>query len=175
MTTYWSGWDRSVSASVPCSRVLLNKWRIWVYCWATFSCWRFSQWIAPLSRWLLHLTHALINFSQSREPLDVKSSDLTVVTRLISDHFWRSETDPKVSFQVECGTLAQSHFPDIYREFESLQAQVRQAAHDYIISPQAGSVPLEVRNIEVRGCKQTPLWPGFKCPFTGLDLPVCSR
>lgn len=51
---------------------------------------------------------------------------------------------------MEGGSLAQSQFPDIYREFESLQAQVRRAAHDYIISPQAGSVPLEVRNIEVR-------------------------
>uniref|UniRef100_H3C3K2 C2H2-type domain-containing protein n=1 Tax=Tetraodon nigroviridis TaxID=99883 RepID=H3C3K2_TETNG len=51
--------------------------------------------------------------------------------------------------KVECGTLAQSQFPDIYREFESLQAQVRRAAHDYILSPQAGAVPLEVRNIEV--------------------------
>lgn len=56
-----------------------------------------------------------------------------------------------MSLQVECGTVAHSQFPDIYREFESLQAQVRRAAHDYIVSPQAGSVPLEVRNIEVRG------------------------
>lgn len=61
---------------------------------------------------------------------------------------------------MECGTLAQSQFPDIYREFESLQAQVRQAAQDYIISPQAGSVPLEVRNIEVRdGANKPPAQP----------------
>ncbi|KAK1886238.1 Zinc finger protein 839 [Dissostichus eleginoides] len=45
---------------------------------------------------------------------------------------------------------AATRFPDMYREFESLQAQVRQAAQDYIISPQAGGAPLEVRNIEVR-------------------------
>ncbi len=44
---------------------------------------------------------------------------------------------------------ARTRFPDIYYEFESLQAQVRQAAQDYIVSPQAGAVPLEVRNIEV--------------------------
>ncbi|KAK1886319.1 Zinc finger protein 839 [Dissostichus eleginoides] len=44
---------------------------------------------------------------------------------------------------------AATRFPDMYREFESLQAQVRQAAQDYIISPQAGGAPLEVRNIEV--------------------------
>lgn len=52
--------------------------------------------------------------------------------------------------QVERGGPAQTRFPDIYREFESLQAQVRQAAQDYISSPQGGATPLEVRNIEVR-------------------------
>lgn len=52
-------------------------------------------------------------------------------------------------FQVERGGPARTRFPDIYREFESLQAQVRQAAQDYIISPQGGAMPLEVRNIEV--------------------------
>lgn len=34
---------------------------------------------------------------------------------------------------------------------------MRQAAQDYIVSPQAGPVPLEVQNIEVRsstGCKE---------------------
>ncbi|KAJ4918347.1 hypothetical protein JOQ06_006514, partial [Pogonophryne albipinna] len=46
------------------------------------------------------------------------------------------------------GRGAATRFPDMYREFESLQAQVRQAAQDYIISPQAGGAPLEVRNIE---------------------------
>lgn len=51
---------------------------------------------------------------------------------------------------MECGAPARTRFPDIYREFESLQGQVRQAAQDYIINPQAGPVPLEVRNIEVR-------------------------
>lgn len=51
--------------------------------------------------------------------------------------------------KVERGGAARSQFPDIYREFESLQAQVRQAAQDYIISPQGGASPLEVRNIEV--------------------------
>lgn len=66
-------------------------------------------------------------------------------------HFYWSRPDLNMPFQVECGTVAQSQFPDIYREFESLQAQVRRAAHEYIVSPQAGSVPLEVRNIEVRG------------------------
>lgn len=53
-------------------------------------------------------------------------------------------------FQVEGGDPARTRFPEIYREFESLQAQVRQAAQDYIISPQGGVTPLEVRNIEVR-------------------------
>ncbi len=53
-------------------------------------------------------------------------------------------------FQVERSGPARTRFPDIYHEFESLQAQVRQAAQDYIMSPQAGAVPLEVRNIEVR-------------------------
>lgn len=53
-------------------------------------------------------------------------------------------------FQVERGGLGRTHFPDIYREFESLQAQVRQAAQDYISSPQGGATPLEIRNIEVR-------------------------
>lgn len=77
--------------------------------------------------------------------LPSNSSELMNVPSLL-----RSYADLNVSFQVESGSLAQSHFPDIYREFESLQAQVRRAAHDYIISPQAGSVPLEVRNIEVR-------------------------
>uniref|UniRef100_A0A8P4G9P7 C2H2-type domain-containing protein n=1 Tax=Dicentrarchus labrax TaxID=13489 RepID=A0A8P4G9P7_DICLA len=52
--------------------------------------------------------------------------------------------------KVERGGPARTRFPDIYREFESLQAQVRQAAQDYIISPQGGAMPLEVRNIEVR-------------------------
>ncbi|XP_031696773.1 uncharacterized protein LOC116379003, partial [Anarrhichthys ocellatus] len=52
-------------------------------------------------------------------------------------------------FQVEGSSPARTRFPDIYREFESLQAQVRQAAQDYIISPQGGVIPLEVRNIEV--------------------------
>ncbi|XP_067471402.1 zinc finger protein 839 isoform X2 [Thunnus thynnus] len=51
--------------------------------------------------------------------------------------------------KVERGGPARTRFPDIYREFESLQAQVRQAAQDYIISPQGGATPLEVRNIEV--------------------------
>lgn len=51
---------------------------------------------------------------------------------------------------MESGAPTRTQFPDIYREFESLQAQVRQAAQDYIISPQASAVPLEVRNIEVR-------------------------
>lgn len=73
---------------------------------------------------------------------------------------------------MECGTVAQSQFPDIYREFESLQAQVRRAAHDYIMSPQAGSVPLEVRNIEVRGGSKQTFCPCLKGPFTGLDCPV---
>ncbi|XP_063738507.1 zinc finger protein 839 isoform X2 [Eleginops maclovinus] len=49
--------------------------------------------------------------------------------------------------KVDGGSAAR--FPDMYREFESLQAQVRQAAQDYIISPLAGGAPLEVRNIEV--------------------------
>ncbi|KAM3595497.1 uncharacterized protein V6R79_024374 [Siganus canaliculatus] len=51
--------------------------------------------------------------------------------------------------KVEGSSAARTRFPDIYREFESLQAQVRQAAQDYIASPQASGVPLEVRNIEV--------------------------
>lgn len=52
--------------------------------------------------------------------------------------------------QVERGGPARTRFPDIYREYESLQVQVKQAAQDYIISPQGGAMPLEVRNIEVR-------------------------
>ncbi|AWP15950.1 putative zinc finger protein 839 [Scophthalmus maximus] len=51
--------------------------------------------------------------------------------------------------KVECGGTARTRFPDIYREYESLQVQVKQAAQDYIISPQGGATPLEVRNIEV--------------------------
>ncbi|KAK2892339.1 zinc finger protein 839 isoform X1 [Channa argus] len=51
--------------------------------------------------------------------------------------------------KVERRAPAQTRFPDIYREFESLQAQVRQAAQDYIVSPQGTATPLEVRNIEV--------------------------
>lgn len=72
---------------------------------------------------------------------------------------------------MECGTLAQSQFPDIYREFESLQAQVRRAAHDYILSPQAGAVPLEVRNIEVGGGSEPTSCSGWKRSFTGLGSP----
>lgn len=80
---------------------------------------------------------------------------------------------------MEGGSLAQSQFPDIYREFESLQAQVRRAAHDYIVSPQAGSVPLEVRNIEVRPGQlaNTPLAldvpthrSGLSCGFPGSPV-----
>lgn len=52
--------------------------------------------------------------------------------------------------QVEREVPSRTSFPDIYREFESLQVQVRQAAQDYIHSPQTGANPLEVRNIEVR-------------------------
>lgn len=52
--------------------------------------------------------------------------------------------------QVECDAPTRSRFPDIYREFESLQGRVRQAAQDYIVGPQVGPLPLEVRNIEVR-------------------------
>lgn len=51
--------------------------------------------------------------------------------------------------KVEGGGPARTRFPDIYCEFESLQAQVRQAAQEYIVSPQSGAMPLEVRNIEV--------------------------
>lgn len=54
------------------------------------------------------------------------------------------------SFQVDCKSPTCASFPDIYREFESLQAQVRQAAQEYITSPQSGDKPVEVRNIEVR-------------------------
>lgn len=53
-------------------------------------------------------------------------------------------------YQVECDAPTRSRFPDIYREFESLQGRVRQAAQDYIVGPQVGPLPLEVRNIEVR-------------------------
>ncbi|MED6271464.1 hypothetical protein CHARACLAT_020540 [Characodon lateralis] len=51
--------------------------------------------------------------------------------------------------KLECKGSACSCFPDIYHEFESLHAQVRQTAQDYIISPQGGAMPVEVRNIEV--------------------------
>ncbi|XP_061898448.1 zinc finger protein 839 isoform X2 [Entelurus aequoreus] len=54
--------------------------------------------------------------------------------------------------KVERGGPARSYFPDIYREFESLQAQVRQAAQDYIVAPVGGATPLEIRNIEVARC-----------------------
>lgn len=99
---------------------------------------------------------------------------------------------------MECGAPARTRFPDIYREFESLQGQVRQAAQDYIINPQAGPVPLEVRNIEVRsstvfysviysGCQEHSAvlyGAGYKLPvldcamwfwFSGLDCAVCFR
>lgn len=65
--------------------------------------------------------------------------------------FFCGVTDLLWLLQVERGGPTRTRFPDIYREFESLQAQVRQAAQDYIISPQVGVAPLEVRNIEVRG------------------------
>lgn len=65
--------------------------------------------------------------------------------------FFCGVTDLLWLLQVERDSVTRTRFPDIYREFESLQAQVRQAAQDYIISPQAGAAPLEVRNIEVRG------------------------
>lgn len=61
-----------------------------------------------------------------------------------------SLTSNPVRLQVERGAPARTRFPDIYREFESLQAQVRQAAQEYIGSPQGTAMPLEVRNIEVR-------------------------
>ncbi|XP_053290083.1 uncharacterized protein LOC128450571 [Pleuronectes platessa] len=51
--------------------------------------------------------------------------------------------------KVERGGPARTRFPDIYREYESLQVHVKQAAQDYIISPQGGATSLEVRNIEV--------------------------
>lgn len=51
--------------------------------------------------------------------------------------------------KVECDAPTRSRFPDIYREFEALQGRVRQAAQDYIVGPQVGPLPLEVRNIEV--------------------------
>ena len=65
-------------------------------------------------------------------------------------HMMRWQSAGSSFLQVERGGPARTRFPDIYHEFESLQTQVRQAAQDYIISPQAGTVPLEVRNIEVR-------------------------
>ncbi|XP_069392363.1 zinc finger protein 839 isoform X2 [Paralichthys olivaceus] len=46
--------------------------------------------------------------------------------------------------KVERGGPSQTRFPDVYREYESLQVQVKQAAQDYIISPQGGATPLEV-------------------------------
>lgn len=55
---------------------------------------------------------------------------------------------------MEGGGPARTRFPDIYREYESLQAQVKQAAQDYIVSPHAGATPLEVTNIEVRSFKE---------------------
>lgn len=51
--------------------------------------------------------------------------------------------------KLDCKGSACSCFPDIYHEFESLHAQVRQTAQEYIISPQGGAMPVEVRNIEV--------------------------
>lgn len=66
---------------------------------------------------------------------------------------------------MERGGSARSRFPDIYREYESLQVQVKQAAQDYIISPQGGASPLEVRNIEVRA--SVVLW------FCGSMVLLC--
>ena len=54
-----------------------------------------------------------------------------------------------VLLQVEKGP-AKPHFPDVYREFESLQGQVRKMAQEYICNPQGMNTALEVRNIEVR-------------------------
>nr|XP_057946577.1 uncharacterized protein LOC131140313 isoform X1 [Doryrhamphus excisus] len=54
--------------------------------------------------------------------------------------------------KVERAGPPRSHFPDIYKEFESLQTHVRQAAQDYIMAPLGGASPLEIRNIEVARC-----------------------
>ncbi|XP_017293157.1 uncharacterized protein znf839 [Kryptolebias marmoratus] len=51
--------------------------------------------------------------------------------------------------KVDCRSPTCASFPDIYQEFESLQAHVRQAAQEYITGPQSGDKPVEVRNIEV--------------------------
>uniref|UniRef100_A0A672I9T6 C2H2-type domain-containing protein n=1 Tax=Salarias fasciatus TaxID=181472 RepID=A0A672I9T6_SALFA len=53
-------------------------------------------------------------------------------------------------FQVERGGPARTRFPDIYREFESLQAQVRQAAQEYIsTSPSSSLTNKNARYMEV--------------------------
>ena len=55
-----------------------------------------------------------------------------------------------VCLQVERGRPARAHFPEMYREFESLQGQVKRLAQEYISNPQRAGDALEVRNIEVR-------------------------
>lgn len=78
-------------------------------------------------------------------------------------------------FQVERGGPARTHFPDIYREFESLQAQVRQAAQDYISSPQGGATPLEVRNIEVSHVLRLEHLSQVECGIQVTQTLMCFR
>ncbi|KAM4625629.1 zinc finger protein 839 [Polymixia lowei] len=51
--------------------------------------------------------------------------------------------------KVGKGGLTKTHFPEMYREFESLQGHVRKVAQEYISNPQSINSALEVRNIEV--------------------------
>ncbi|XP_054653689.1 uncharacterized protein znf839 isoform X2 [Dunckerocampus dactyliophorus] len=84
----------------------------------------------------------LVNQCEDEELMDIVLPRLTKVLSV-----WEM-----LLAKVERAGPARSHFPDIYREFESLQAHVRQAAQDYIMAPLGGASPLEIRNIEVARC-----------------------
>lgn len=90
------------------------------------------------------------------ELLLAKVSTQTPHSRLACAQVGSPESSRRLRlFQVERSGPARTHFPDVYREFESLQAQVRQAAQDYIVAPQGGAAPLEIRNIEVRASRRS--------------------
>uniref|UniRef100_A0A8D2ZLZ7 C2H2-type domain-containing protein n=1 Tax=Scophthalmus maximus TaxID=52904 RepID=A0A8D2ZLZ7_SCOMX len=67
--------------------------------------------------------------------------------------------------KVECGGTARTRFPDIYREYESLQVQVKQAAQDYIISPQGGATSTSAKTPSTEALP--PDTPMEVCPCEG--------
>ncbi|KAG7509683.1 zinc finger protein 839 [Solea senegalensis] len=83
--------------------------------------------------------HELVEQCEDEELMDIVLPRLTQVLSL-----WEL-----LLAKVERGGSARTRFPDVYREYESLQVHVKEAAQDYIINPQAGATPLEVTNIEV--------------------------